>query len=920
MKIHNLLIAICMLAVQSAAARNVISLAGQWDFGTTADNVESVVTLPGTLDTNGIGKPDTNATETTRLSRKVTYSGPAYYSHSVQIPRSWKDKAVSLTLERTRPSVLYVDGRRIGSCTYLSAPHRYDLTGILTPGEHRITVMVDNGDSIPPQIRDNSHSCTESTQTNWNGIVGRIELEAAAPFHIESVETYPDVKSRSVTVKARFSKPVPRKGLVFSVHCNDSTASQRLAKGVTETELVLRLGPSAGLWSHRNPVLHRLTATIEGTDTVSRNIALREFGVRNRQFTVNDTTVFLRGRHDACVFPLTGYAPMDTTEWLRYFRIIKNYGLNHVRFHSWTPPAAAFEAADIEGIYLQPELTIWGTFDENEKTLMDFLLLDGDAIQHEYSQHPSFTMFGLGNELWGEVPLMQKFTDHFREYEPRHLYTFGSNAYLGWQGNLPGQDFFVTCRVGGSDDYSTHTRASFSFADAYEGGYLNNTYPNTEMNFEGAVQLSPVPVIGHETGQYQIYPDYREISKYTGVLEPRNLRVFRERLEKAGMADQATDFFRASGLWATQLYLADMEMNLRTPSMAGFQLLDIQDYPGQGTALVGILDAFMDSKGLISPERWRQSCADIVALAEFPTFVLTDGTGMPVRLAVANYSGHSLAGHALRWSLTDGKETIASGKSVIPDGTGLVVADSLNLNHGTTRHPRKLTLSLEIPSVNVCNSYNLWSYPPEMQADTSDIYVSRTLSPELFATLKRGGKVLLMPDSTLTDSVSVGPLFQTDYWNYRMFNTICESQGKPSSPGTLGILADPEHPALSLFPNDGHTDWQWYSLIKSSRPIILDRLNAIGYKPIVQVIDNVERNHRLGLLMEFAVGPGRLLVLAANPGDRDAAARAFMASITRYMNSPDFAPTTQLTPAELTELLTVPVNSASIESLHNISY
>lgn len=920
MKIRNLLIALCVLLSQTAGARSIIDLAGEWSFGFTPDSSETTISLPGTLDQAGIGSPNNNHSETTRLSRKVTYSGPAYYTRTITIPRSWKKKSVSLTLERTRPSVLFVDGRRIGSCSFLSAPHRYDLSGILTPGKHRITVMVNNGDSIPPQIRDNSHACTESTQTNWNGIVGRIELEAAATFHIESLETYPNVAARSVLIKARFSQPAPRKGLAFSVQSNGATATELLAKGATDAEIELPLGADAALWSHRNPALHKLTATIEGFDTIVGNIALREFGVSNRQFTVNDTIVFLRGRHDACVFPLTAYAPMDTASWLRYFRIIKDYGLNHVRFHSWTPPAAAFIAADIEGIYLQPELTIWGTFNESEQALMDFLLRDGDAIQREYSGHPSFAMFGLGNELWGELPLMQKFTDHFRTYEPRHLYTFGSNAYLGWQGNLPGQDFFVTCRVGGADDYSTHTRASFSFADAHEGGYLNNTYPNTLMNFEGAVQLSPVPVIGHETGQYQIYPDYREIAKYTGVLEPRNFQVFRERLEKAGMADQSMDFFQASGRWAAKLYLADMEMNLRTPSMAGFQLLDIQDYPGQGTALVGILDAFMDSKGLISPERWRQSCADIVALAEFPSYVLTEGVETPLKLAVANYSGRSLAGSELKWTLSDEHQAIASGKAIIPSGSGLLTADSLAIAPNAAGTPRKLTLSLQIPSEGVANSYNLWSYPAEMPADTTDILIAHTLSPELFDTLERGGKVLLMPDSAVTGAVSLGPLFQTDYWNYRMFNTICESQGKPSSPGTMGLLADATHPALSLFPNDGHSDWQWYSIVKSSRPIILDRLNRIGYKPIVQVIDNIERNHRLGLLLEFAVGTGRLLILAATPTDSDAAARAFMASIIGYMNSNAFAPTTRLTPSELSELLTEPVAEASIESLHNISY
>ena len=83
------------------------------------------------------------------------------------------------------------------------------------------------------------------------------------------------------------------------------------------------------------------------------------------------------------------------------------------------------------------------------------------------------------------------------------------------------------------------------------------------------------------------------------------------------------------------------------------------------------------------------------------------------------------------------------------------------------------------------------------------------------------------------------------------------------SPGTLGILTDPDHPMFRHFPTDMHTNWQWFSILKQSYPFILDKFPA-GYKPIVQVIDNVERNHKLGLVFELAVGQGKLLVCMAD--------------------------------------------------------
>ena len=74
----------------------------------------------------------------------------------------------------------------------------------------------------------------------------------------------------------------------------------------------------------------------------------------------------------------------------------------------------------------------------------------------------------------------------------------------------------------------------------------------------------------------------------------------------------------------------------------------------------------------------------------------------------------------------------------------------------------------------------------------------------------------------------MGGLFQTDYWNYRMFRDICVSMDKPVSPGTLGLLIDPAHPLFREFPTQEHTNWQWFPVVKASHPLILDGLKAIG--------------------------------------------------------------------------------------------
>lgn len=826
----------------TASAHEKIDLSGTWQFlldrnsdATSSSPMDDSVVLPGTTDTNRKGDALTDKSETTRLSRPYSYKGKAWYRRTVNIPADWAGKPVYLTLERTKPSSVYVDNRFVGSSNDISTPQQYDLSGFMTPGEHTVAIMVDNGSGIPEQVYASSHAYTEDTQTNWNGIIGEISL-STAPFSVPEVN---------------------------DVHP-----------------------------------------------------AFRNFEIRGQQFFADGHPVYLRGRHDACVWPLTGHVAMDVDSWRHYFKICRDYGLNHVRFHSWCPPEAAFAAADEAGVYLQPELPFWGKFDSSDSTLMRFLHKEGENILRRYGHHPSFRMFALGNELRGDIGKMAEFIDDFRKMAPDKVYTFSSNYYLGYQGVKPGMDFFVTCRVGGEGwgNYGTHTRGSFSFADAADGGMINHFYPDTKRNFTEGCSLTDVPVISHETAQFQTYPDYGEISKYTGALYPYNMEIFRNRLEKAGMADQAADFHRASGLWSLELYKQDIEMDLRTPNMAGFQLLDLQDYPGQGSAYVGILDAFLDSKGLCTPEQWRGWCSPVVPLLIADKFCYTADEGLHAKVQIANYGGQSLEGKKLKWQLA-GK----SGELQIPAGEGLIDAGSLDIPFDGISAPAAVELTLAVDGSDTPNRYNLWIYPSEVDIDglTGKVIVTDTLTDDIARKLENGANVLLMPGAS---DLTVGPLFQTDYWNYRMFKTISENNGKEVSPGTLGILTDPSHPLFRDFPTDIHTNWQWFPVIKNSNPFMLDNSSA-SYRPIVQVIDNIERNHKLGLVFEFAVGKGKLLVVMSDL--RKAAeypeGRQFFATVLSYMNSSDFAPKTALSVGDFRKLMTTDVDESRLRELNNIS-
>ena len=894
--------------------------------------------LPGITDMGKMGTYNTDMTLTTGLSREYVFEGKALYTKQVDIPEEWDGTSVRLVMERTKPTTIWIDGKEVGANNDISTAQQYDLSSYLFPGTHTVAILVDNGkQAVPEKVYGSSHAYSASTQTNWNGIIGDFYLESVPLCGIDDIQLYPDVAKKVVTARVTLRNPDKGvgKGILsfyaeaWNTDKQHKTPVQTIEVDWTkpEQEFELALGDKALLWSEFTPALYRLSVSLktdQSVDTEQATFGLRDFKAKGRQFTMNGKVTFLRGKHDACVFPLIAHTAMDVETWRHYFQVAKQYGINHYRFHSWCPPEACFEAADIEGIYLQPELPVWGNIDIDDTELCDYLLKEGRNLHRAYSNHASFVMFGLGNEMSGEEGLAM-LIQTFKKEDNRHIYASGSNNYLGFKGKQADEDYFTTCRVGREDDkqFNTHARASFSFADAYDGGYLNHTYPNSEMDFSSANALCDVPIISHETGQFQVYPNYEEIKKYTGVLKPRNFEIFKKRLEEAGMIDQAHDFMMASGKWSALLYRADIEMNLRTPEWGGFQLLDLQDYPGQGSAYVGILDAFMESKGLIAPEEWRHFCSEVVPLFCTEKFCWTNDEALTGEVEIANYSESDLNSKQLSWTLTDSKQQVLD-KGVLPlqvKQGELAKVGTLKPAIASVRKAEKVTLALSIDGTPYRNDYSLWIYPAADKevAPSEDICVTDDLDAHL-KYLTEGGKVLWFPSKDKHKDQTVGGLFQTDYWNYRMFRTICENLDRPVSPGTLGILTDPGHPALADFPTEFHTNWQWFPIIKQSYPMILDRLSD-DYRPIVQIIDNVERNHKLGLLFEFKVGNGKLLVCMSDlkAVQDKPEARQFYRSILEYMESPAFAPSYSLSVKDLQDLFTAKVKTGEMKKLFNIS-
>lgn len=935
-----LLVTLLVGHVNSAMAdETTLPLAGTWKFRLDGEDVgvvekwfalefDDTVQLPGTTDENHKGiKKDEQCID--RLSRVWYWKGPAWYQRLVTIPEAWDGKRITLLLERTKNTRVWVDRTFYGWEDTLSAPQVFDVTLAMTPGEHSLTVLVDNA-RLPPV--GPAHAVDERTQTNWNGIVGKMELRATAPVWLDDIQVYPNAKEKKARVRAVVGNITGKAASgQITVGCESynvaqpatfKTQSLKVKAGERENivEFTYNPGDDVPLWDEFQPAMLRLTLSLETKagdeqfgDQRSVNFGMRDFTKERNRLKINGRPVFLRGKTDCCLFPLTGYPPMDKAGWLRVLSIARSYGINHYRFHSWCPPEAAFEAADELGVYFQAEIpnksSGFRAPEDKEAaihnidrlnvesslekvSLYEYAKREGELIFKAFGNHPSFVMFTLGNEL-GRNQGMYDLVSYFKQTDPRHLYAQGSNN-VHWNPNLAeGDDFWVTCKT----DKTLPVRGAFFQAD-YPNPHIEHRSPSTMVDFSKSISGIPVPVIGHETGQFQIYPDFREIPKYTGVVKARNLEIFRERLKVAGMLDQAHDFVRASGALSAICYREDIETALRTPGLNGLQLLDLQDFPGQGTALVGMLNVFMESKGLITPEAWRRFCSETVPLLRMKKYTWTTDETFMGRVQIAHYGPADIEDAWVTWTVTDSKGKRIAGKAfdkvTIRQGTVFDV-DMFAMPLDKVAAPQKLTIILAVEGAKYRNDYNIWIYPSEVdtKAPKGVMITDSFQSRETKAHLASGGKVLLLPRlDKLPYSVPGG--FQTDFWS-PMFTVAAKKRGLPIPPGTLGIVCDPGSPALAKFPTEFHSNWQWWHLVKNSRPIQFDD-TPDGYRPTVQVIDNFERNHKLGLIAETKVGQGKLLICAIDLlGHQDKPeARQLLHSLLQYIGSPKFAPKAEL--------------------------
>lgn len=895
---RKLIICGLLLCAATIASSQVIDLKGTWQ-ATLEDNGQSrEVTLPGSLLTNNLGDElsvDTRWTgslydssfyynpymEPYRHQGKVKfpffltpnrhYVGFATYTKKVFVPKSWAKKRVTLFLERPHiETTVFVNGHEAGHEMSLSVPHEYDVSQYLLPGkENVVTVKVYNGiENVG--VGQDSHSVTDQTQGNWNGIAGRMELRCHGRNPMGNVQVYPDIAKS----QARIVVGEGRGKLTFLLDNKKVDAEQ-----ANDSTYIIKV-ENARLWSESSPNLYHL-AVCSKDDTCRTTFGMREISIDGMQFYLNGKPIWLRGTVENCNFPLTGYPPTDMESWKRIFAKCKQYGLNVMRFHSYCPPEAAFAAADEVGFYLQPEGPSWPNHGVrmNRGMVIDRYLMDETKRMVEaYGNHPSFVMMSAGNEPAGDwVTWGNRWVEYWRQTDPRRVYC-SFNVGGGWAWDN-GSQYHVK---GGARGLDWDRQAPQTTDDYHQQLLFPRNYKSPEPN--------NTPIISHEQGQWCAFPDLSERDQYTGVYKAYNFDIFEDLLKKNGMGDMAGKFLHSSGKLQALCYKYEMERNLRTKDYAGFVLLGLNDYSGQGTALVGPLNVFWREKGYVDSTEWRKSCNSVVVMAEFPKFVFTTGEQCSVDIDVYNaLYGKSLDNAQLSYSIDQNAESTILNNVYVPNGKNNHIAKVGLLTSSSVPGKHTLKLQLRSKEGTFVNTYDYWVYPNEDVVAVPDgIYMTDTLDAKAVKVLEKGGKVLLTAAGKVTYGSDVKQTYLPVFWNTSWF--------KMRPPHTTGAYIDTRHPLFKEFPTDDWSNLNWWELLNKAQVMNLASLPQ-EYQSPVQPIDTWHVSRKLGMIIEANVLKGKLLMTTMDITldlEKRPVARQMRKAVLGYMSSDDFKPSITL--------------------------
>lgn len=918
------------------------SLEGIWQ-ASLKDGISGDMNLPGTLDENGLGHKDMgtnqwhpeatignaqegydpNAPIATRFTRKYTYEGEARLVRRISfVPQN--GQRIFLEAERARCLKLLVDGKEIPDFVppSISTPHVFEVTGLLN-GDNELTLLSDNSyPGLPHDAIVFSSAATDETQTNWNGVLGYLRLRTEEAVFLSDLRVYP--KKNTLTMQAEISSTEPYEGtLTISSDALKETVTTKVnvTEGITVVEVKdIPLSDHVQRWDEYEGNLYELSAGLSGFEEKKVTFGVRDFGDDGKgRLAINGRCFFLRGEANCGEFPETGHPPMTVEEWMAILETYKSYGINCMRFHSHCPPEAAFTAADRIGMMMQPELSHWNPENAFEpEDSFAYYRTELEQIIRMLANHPSFVMLTLGNELCtGKVghERMSFLLDKARKLDNTRLYANGSNVHYGaigcdidsdfhtsmsyyremMRGTSPGMPDVADREEKRSKDEKTEEQEPKS-QDTKKSirikGHINNQYPNARTNYDAPMEklrkVFKKPVFGFEVGQFEVLPYFEELDDFHGISDPANYRMIREKAEKLELLGKWNRYVEATGELSRIGYREEIEAAMRTREFSGLSLLGLQDFPGQGTALVGMLDSHLKPKpfDFARPEKFQAFFRERLPLVLLERYTYEAEETLEADIQVANFGKTDICGE-VHYELK-GNDIVIEGtlpEVCCPCGER-TMAGKLEIPLKGIKKAVRLDLTVSVGSGDdMINTYPVWVYPPVNPVCPEDVYETKNFNEKAREILAAGGKVYLSPDST-SESLpeSIRAQFTTDFWSVGTF---------PFQEGGMGQLIDESHPVFENFPTEFHTNWQWWPMA-GQRAVILPKV----MKSIVTEMDSYAYMRPMTQLLECRCGGGKLLLssMGLQGLKQYPEARALLHSIYEYMASEKFEPDQEVEP------------------------
>lgn len=908
---------------------------------------------------NAAGEIDKDAPIATRFTRRHTYEGEARISRKITVPDYGTDRLFVLA-ERARALRLLVDGE---ACSVfrqgtLSTPYIFELTGA-APGEHEFTFLSDNSyPGMPKAAIYYSSAATDETQTNWNGILGECSMYTRPQNFIDSLRVYPRAVKKEEKNKAGgyvldvCVELAPGAKKVYKdakiILQSEALAAGELEDTQTLTEIIsysgeglaeagtdkeenpktmeiwfrdLPLRENVKLWDEDEGNLYEMAVTLDNgmsaedkggsTAECRTRFGIRSFGDNGSgRLALNGRAIFLRGEANCAEYPETGHPPMTISEWKEMLLKYRSYGINFVRFHSHCEPEAAFAAADELGMLLQPELSHWDPKDAfgTEESYRYYRAELVDLLK-TYANHPSFVMLTLGNELQAQDEGRERMRELVRtakRMDPTRLYANGSNAFYGEEGCDPESDFYTSqsCK-------DVVIRGTFSGMR----GYLNENYPSADRTYDEAMaeirKEYQKPVFSFEVGQFEVLPDFEELESFHGISDPVNLKLIKKRVEERGLLPTWEKYVEATGELSRLAYREEIEAAMRTRELSGISLLGLQDFPGQGTALVGMMNSHLEPKpyDFARPERFREFFQECRILVKLPHYTYEAGERLIAEVEAANFGKRNIEG-VFCWTLAGKKSVsengncepaeIKSKNTVIATGEDTEITicrpgsytevGSLDIPLDFVEKNTALTLKVRIG--DSISAYPIWVYRKTTPVCPENVYETRAFDVKTREILQNGGRVYLSPDAdkeSLPNSIKTQ--FTTDFWSVGTF---------ADQEGGMGQLIDTEHPIFKEFPTDFHTDWQWW-IMATKRAVILPH----PMKTIITEMDSYAFLRPMAQMIEFRCLKGKVLLstMELHKSQQYPEVRALQASIYTYLSGENFEPAEEITEEELSMLV-----------------